>query len=786
MPFKLSAALYGHSLDVRALAVTSDGRIVSASRDKTAKVWKPNLHNAGFCEDQTLKGHSKFVSSVCVLPASEILPGGLILTGSNDNTICAYRTGDTEPAFVLTGHTNAVCCLSASTNPKTPSIVLSSSWDQTAKVWCLGGGGGGGEALLTLTGHQAAVWSVVQLSGGHIVTASADKTIRTYTAEGKHEVTITGHTDCVRDLAALQSPTEFLSCANDATIRKWNVITGECLDTWYGHPHYIYSISALPSGLVVSGGEDRSVFVWNSGGKQESITLPAQSVWAVALLPNGDVVTGSSDGVVRVFSCNENRQADEVTLAQFEEEIAALTRAASQEVGGVKVSELPGKEALLAAGKSDGQTKMVQEDGVATVYSWSAEQQQWVKVGTAMGAVGPDNPETGRTTFNGKEYDYVFSVDIEDGKPPLKLPYNNGEDPWHAAQNFIHRNNLNQQFLEQIANFIITNSKKPEPVVLNQAAAAANVGYCDPFTGGARYIPEGVSSAPAPQQPLSNGSTSNRNDSGPTLFPQTKSQLFDAGNLELIKDKLLEFNKDPTRSVDNESLASLLKLAETDIEPTNAALDTLQKLLEWPDNFLLPVLDVLRMCLRNSRPNSALVTSQRCNHVFGVLTRQLSGGGGSTNRALALRCVVNMMCHGGGEEAVSERRQQLLPMVEACVEGLATGAAAEKSSHLQIALSTSLLNFAILAIKQTDSSTQTQLVRLLQALLPLLTNAEAQLRALVAIGTLLAASDQLINSCLDPVTLDLLMGLSVKDGDSGQVGKVALCSRQIVERFAWK
>lgn len=30
--------------------------------------------------------------------------------------------------------------------------------------------------------------------------------------------------------------------------------------------------------------------------------------------------------------------------------------------------------------------------------------------------------------YKGKEYDYVFEVDIADGVPPLKLPYNvNGE-----------------------------------------------------------------------------------------------------------------------------------------------------------------------------------------------------------------------------------------------------------------------------------------------------------------------------------------------------------------------
>lgn len=26
--------------------------------------------------------------------------------------------------------------------------------------------------------------------------------------------------------------------------------------------------------------------------------------------------------------------------------------------------------------------------------------------------------------YEGKEYDYVFDVDIQDGVPPLKLPYN--------------------------------------------------------------------------------------------------------------------------------------------------------------------------------------------------------------------------------------------------------------------------------------------------------------------------------------------------------------------------
>lgn len=42
MAYKLSYVLYGHPLDVRALAVTADGYLVSTSRDKTARIWKPN------------------------------------------------------------------------------------------------------------------------------------------------------------------------------------------------------------------------------------------------------------------------------------------------------------------------------------------------------------------------------------------------------------------------------------------------------------------------------------------------------------------------------------------------------------------------------------------------------------------------------------------------------------------------------------------------------------------------------------------------------------------------
>jgi phospholipase A-2-activating protein len=40
--FKLSAVLFGHSLDVRSVVVSANNSIISGSRDKTAKFWNPN------------------------------------------------------------------------------------------------------------------------------------------------------------------------------------------------------------------------------------------------------------------------------------------------------------------------------------------------------------------------------------------------------------------------------------------------------------------------------------------------------------------------------------------------------------------------------------------------------------------------------------------------------------------------------------------------------------------------------------------------------------------------
>jgi len=89
---------------------------------------------------------------------------------------------------------------------------------------------------------------------------------------------------------------------------------------------------------------------------------------------------------------------------------------------------------------------MINAGANVEAYSWSSAETTWTQIGVVTGAVG----NTKKQTFDGKDYDYVFDVDFEEGKPPLKLPYNVSQNPFDAARIFLERNELPLTYLETV------------------------------------------------------------------------------------------------------------------------------------------------------------------------------------------------------------------------------------------------------------------------------------------------------------------------------------------------
>ena len=101
-----------------------------------------------------------------------------------------------------------------------------------------------------------------------------------------------------------------------------------------------------------------------------------------------------------------------------------------------------------------------------------------------------------KVTHQGKDYDYVFDVDIKDGEPPLKLPYNLDQNPYDVAQTFIGNNELPVTYLDQVANFIITNTQGATlGTSSNQQTHAPGA---DPWGSENRYRP-GEAGGPEPR-----------------------------------------------------------------------------------------------------------------------------------------------------------------------------------------------------------------------------------------------------------------------------------------------
>lgn len=390
------------------------------------------------------------------MPPSQAFPEGLIISGGNDSIIevriPSKAPGDNAEALLL-GHGNTVCSLDVDAEG---GFIVSGGWDGKGILWRVGKW----ESEVVFQGHEGSVWAVLAYDSQTVITGCADKTIRIFNTSGKLLKSIRT-AEVIRALCKVPksypSGADLASASNDGIIRLWT-IEGRMVGELFGHENFIYSLSSLPTGELVSSSEDRTVRIWKGTQCIQTIVHPAISVWSVAVCSeNGDIVTGASDRVARIFSRSPERFGSTETIIQFDESVKASS-IPQQQIGQINKEKLPGPDFLeQKSGTKDGQIQMILEgDGSVTAHMWSVSSQTWSNVGAVVDAVGSSGK---KVDYLGNEYDYVFDVDIQEGAPALKLPYNLSQNPYEAATKFIHENELPITYLDQVANFITQNTQ---------------------------------------------------------------------------------------------------------------------------------------------------------------------------------------------------------------------------------------------------------------------------------------------------------------------------------------
>ena len=153
-------SLFGHEDSVWALAISSRGKIVSGSGDRTVKIW--NVEGA-LCI-KSLRGHKFAVRSLAVAPAT-----GHIISGSDDEQIrvwdleqdgecvrvldTAETTAEASAAGAGGLHAGSVRALAVTA---AGNILLSAADNRQIRVWDLQSG----QCLKTLLAHTLGVMSL--------------------------------------------------------------------------------------------------------------------------------------------------------------------------------------------------------------------------------------------------------------------------------------------------------------------------------------------------------------------------------------------------------------------------------------------------------------------------------------------------------------------------------------------------------------------------------------------------------------------------------------------------
>jgi F-box/WD-40 domain protein MET30 len=281
--------LRGHTSGIRALQF-DDTKLISGSLDKTVKVWN---WRTGEC----LSTFEKHLDGVVTLH----FDGNILASGSIDKTIKIWDFEE-KSLFCLKGHKDWVNAVKVDSASRT---VFSASDDCTVRLWDLDTK----TCIKVFEGHVGQVQQVLPLPADYEPDLSGvaedDASSTASAADPILPDPRQSYGDAFNSASSLNRPLPpryMLTGALDSTVRLWDVSTGKCLKTFFGHVEGVWALAG-DTLRVVSGAEDRMVKVWDArtGKCERTFTGHAGPVTCIGL-SDSRMCTGSEDCEVRLYS----------------------------------------------------------------------------------------------------------------------------------------------------------------------------------------------------------------------------------------------------------------------------------------------------------------------------------------------------------------------------------------------------------------------------------------------------------------------------------------------------
>jgi WD40 repeat protein len=148
-----------------------------------------------------------------------------------------------------------------------------------------------------LRGHKPGILTgAFSLDGALVATAGMDRSARVWeAATGKHLAICEGHADAVRCVAFSPDGKRLATGSHDTTARVWDTVTGRSLSELRGHTNTIIRVTWTPDGSrVITNGLDRTIRVWEPNSGAELLVL--SGLIELAFAPDGSGIVAMRSG----------------------------------------------------------------------------------------------------------------------------------------------------------------------------------------------------------------------------------------------------------------------------------------------------------------------------------------------------------------------------------------------------------------------------------------------------------------------------------------------------------
>ncbi|GME22299.1 hypothetical protein GTA08_BOTSDO02545 [Neofusicoccum parvum] len=319
-----SVELPGHRTDVRALALSSDDRMLASASSGSLKIW--NIRT------QTCLRTLECGYALCCA----FLPGDkIVVVGTKSGELELFDIASSQLVDTVQAHEGAIWTLDLHPDGKS---VVSGSADKTAKFWNFeivqeeipGTKRTTPKLKLvharTLKVNDDILSLCFSPDSRLLAVATLDNTVKVFFTDSlKLFLNLYGHKLPVLNMSISSDSKLIATCSADKNVRLWGLDFGDCHKAFFAHTDSIMQVAFIPHPVskeenhhFFSASKDRTIKTWDGDKFEQIQKLEGHhgEIWAMAVSRTGDfVVTASHDKSIRVWN-----QSDEPIFLEEERE----------------------------------------------------------------------------------------------------------------------------------------------------------------------------------------------------------------------------------------------------------------------------------------------------------------------------------------------------------------------------------------------------------------------------------------------------------------------------------